>query len=40
MVSTNHGLSISVSYSVPVDFLVYKTDINFSPKSEGLDILK
>ena len=40
MVSTNHGLSISVSYTVPVDFLVYKTDINFSPKSEGLDILK
>jgi hypothetical protein len=40
MASTNHGLSISVSYTVPVDFLVYKTDITFSPKSEGLDIMK
>lgn len=38
--STNHGISISVSYTVPVDFLVYKTDLNFSPKSEGLDIMK
>jgi uncharacterized membrane protein len=37
---TNHGVSISVSYTVPVDFLVYKTDITFSPTSEGLDILK
>jgi len=40
MASTNHGVSISVSYTVPVDFLVYKTDLNFSPKSEGLDIMK
>jgi hypothetical protein len=40
MASTNHGVSISVSYTVPVDFLVYKTDITFSPKSEGLDIMK
>ncbi len=40
MASTNHGISISVSYTVPVDFLVYKTDLTFSPKSEGLDIMK
>ncbi len=40
MANTNHGISISVSYSVPVDFLVYKTDLTFSPKSEGLDIMK
>ena len=40
MASTNHGVSISVSYTVPVDFLVYKTDLTFSPKSEGLDIMK
>ena len=37
---TPHGVSISVSYSVPVDFLVYKTDLSFNPTSEGLDILK
>ena len=40
MASTNHGISISVSYSVPVDFLVYKADLTFSPRSEGLDIMK
>jgi hypothetical protein len=40
MATTNHGVSISVSYTVPVDFLVYKTDITFSPRSEGLDIMK
>ena len=40
MASTNHGLSISISYTVPVDFLVYHTDLTFSPTSEGLDILK
>jgi len=40
MTNTNHGISISISYSVPVDFFVYKTDITFSPTSEGLDILK
>ena len=40
MANTNHGVSISVTYTVPVDFLVYKTDITFSPKSEGLDIMK
>jgi len=38
--STNHGLSISVEYTVPVDFLVYKTDLSFSPSSEGVDIMK
>jgi hypothetical protein len=40
MVNTNHGVAISISYTVPVDFLVYKTDITFSPTSEGLDIMK
>ena len=40
LASTNHGISISITYTVPVDFLVYKTDITFSPTSEGLDILK
>ncbi len=38
--ATNHGISISVTYTVPVDFIVYKSDITFSPVSEGLDIMK
>jgi hypothetical protein len=38
--STGHGLSISVVYSVPVDLMVYKTDLTFSPSSEGIDIMK
>jgi Domain of unknown function (DUF4845) len=37
---TNHGISISVNYSVPVDFLVYHTELEFSPSSEGIDIMK
>jgi len=38
--STTHGISISVDSTVPVDFLVYKTEMNFSSTSEGLDIMK
>lgn len=38
--NTNHGIQISVSYNVPVDFLVYQTEINFSPSSEGIDYMK
>jgi len=38
--NTNHGLAISVNYTVPVDFLVYKTDINFDTSSEGRDYMK
>jgi hypothetical protein len=38
--NTNHGIMITVSYTVPVDFLVYKTDLNFTPSSEGRDIMK
>ena len=37
---TNHGLMISVSYAVPVDFWVYQTDLNFTTSSEGRDIMK
>jgi hypothetical protein len=40
LANTNHGITISVTYTVPVDFFVYKTDITFSPVSEGLDIMK
>jgi len=38
--NTNHGIQISVTYTVPVDFVVYQTDLNFSPTSEGIDIMK
>ena len=38
--NTNHGIAISVVYTVPVDLLVYKTDMNFSSSSEGRDIMK
>ena len=37
---TNHGIMISVNYSVPVDLKFYKTELNFSPASEGIDLLK
>ncbi len=40
LTTTNHGINISVTYTVPVDFFVYKTEITFSPVSEGLDIMK
>jgi len=38
--NTNHGLAISVNYTVPVDLGVYQTELNFSPSSEGIDIMK
>lgn len=38
--TTNQGLAISVSYKVPVDFLLYKTDLDFTPSAEGRDIMK
>ena len=38
--NTNHGLAITVNYTVPVDFLVYKTDLNFATTSEGRDYMK
>jgi len=38
--NTNHGIMITVNYTVPVDLMVYKTDLNFSSSSEGRDILK
>jgi len=38
--ATNHGLQISVNYTVPVDFLFYQTEINFSPSAEGVDYMK
>jgi len=38
--NTNHGVMISVNYSVPVDFKVYRTEFNFSPSSEARDLMK
>jgi uncharacterized protein DUF4845 len=38
--NTNHGIAISVAYTVPVDFVVYKTDLNFDTSSEGRDYMK
>jgi predicted membrane protein len=38
--NTNHGIEISVQYTVPVDFMVYKTDLNFNTSSEGRDYMK
>jgi hypothetical protein len=38
--NTNHGIAISVNYAVPVDFLFYKTDLNFATSSEGRDFMK
>ena len=37
---TNHGIRISLNYTVPVDFMVYQTDLNFAPASEAIDIMK
>jgi hypothetical protein len=38
--NTNHGIMISVNYTVPVDLLIYQTDLNFSTSTEGRDIMK
>jgi hypothetical protein len=38
--NTSHGIEISVNYTVPVDLMVYKTDLNFATSSEGRDYMK
>jgi hypothetical protein len=38
--NTHTGLMISVEYTVPVDLVVYKTNITFSPSTEGRDYMK
>lgn len=35
VVSNNSAVKISLEYSVPVDVLMYHTDIHFSPNSEN-----
>lgn len=37
---TGTGLRISVNYAVPVDLMVYKTNLNFATISEGRDYMK
>ena len=38
--STHNGIAITVHYTVPVDLVIYKTDLSFSPSSEGRDYMK
>ncbi len=38
--NTGRGLNISLSYTVPVDLTFYKTDLTFSPSSDGIDLMK
>jgi hypothetical protein len=38
--NSHRGLTISVNYSVPVDLAFYKTELNFAPSSEGIDLMK
>lgn len=38
--NTHTGIEITVSYSVPVDLTVYKTNLNFATSSEGRDYMK
>jgi hypothetical protein len=40
LTNTHLGMAISVTYTVPVDFIVYQTEFKFSPSSEGVDIMK
>ena len=38
--NTGRGLNISLTYTVPIDLIFYKTELTFSPSSEGIDLLK
>ncbi len=38
--NTNHGLRISLNYTAPVDFMIYQTNLSFSPASEAVDIMR
>jgi hypothetical protein len=40
VVTTNHGLQISVTYTVPVDLTFYKTELTFTPSSDARDLMK
>jgi hypothetical protein len=38
--TTGRGLTIALTYTVPVDLMLYKTDLTFSPSADGIDIMK
>jgi hypothetical protein len=38
--NTGRGLNINLTYTVPVDLTFYKTELTFSPSSDGIDIMK
>lgn len=40
VIPNGRGMIISVNYSVPLDLAVYKTELDFSPSAEGIDIMK
>lgn len=40
LTNTHLGMAISVAYTVPVDFIVFQTELKFTPSSEGVDIMK
>jgi hypothetical protein len=39
VLSTNSIVKISMNYTVPVDLLMYRLDLHFSPSSENKSIL-
>jgi Domain of unknown function (DUF4845) len=39
VVATQSVVRISVNYTVPVDFMVYSTELHFSPSSENRSIM-
>lgn len=39
VVATQQLVRISVNYSVPVDFMVYSTELHFAPSSENRSIM-
>ena len=39
VVATQSVVRISMNYSVPVDFLVYSTELHFSPSSENKSLM-
>jgi hypothetical protein len=39
VVATQSIVKISVDYTVPVDFMVYSTELHFTPSSENKSIM-
>lgn len=38
--NSNQGVEVSLDYTVPVDLMVYKTDLHFTPSSTGINLMK